>query len=81
MQSQLKGREMDRKKDGTDSPAVQEVMGISEVAEFLRMNKATTYKLAKAGQIPGRRIGGVWRFNRVELIEWLKGDGGDASAT
>ena len=29
--------------------------------------------LAEAGELPGRRIGGDWRFPRAALLEWLGG--------
>ncbi|MEW5988781.1 MAG: helix-turn-helix domain-containing protein [Chloroflexota bacterium] len=48
------------------------VMRIGEVAEFLKMGRATVYRWAKAGVIPGRKIGGAWRFSRPALEAWLQ---------
>ena len=30
-------------------------------------------ELAEAGELPGRRIGGEWRFLRQALLAWLGG--------
>jgi excisionase family DNA binding protein len=31
----------------------------------------TVQRQAKAGRLPGRRIGKEWRFSRSVLLEWL----------
>lgn len=54
-----------------DSP---EVLTLAEAAAFLRLCSHTVSKLARAGQIPGRRIGREWRFLRSELEKYLHGN-------
>ena len=49
-----------------------DVMTVSEVAEYLRVNPQTVYRKTKTGQLPAVRIGRAIRFRRVELDEWLK---------
>ncbi len=49
-----------------------EVMTVSEVAQFLRVNPQTVYRKAKAGELPAVRIGRAIRFRRSELEAWLK---------
>ncbi len=48
-----------------------EILTVNEVARYLRLAEATVYKLAQAGGIPAARVGGVWRFSRRLLDEWL----------
>ena len=48
-----------------------EVMTVSEVAEYLRVNPQTVYRKAKVGELPAVRIGRAIRFRRVELDAWL----------
>ena len=48
-----------------------EVMTISEVAVYLRLGETTIYRLANKGEIPGRKIGGAWRFSRREIDTWF----------
>ena len=50
-----------------------EIMTVSEVAEYLRLNPQTVYRKAKAGELPVVRIGRAIRFRRSELESWLKG--------
>ena len=50
-----------------------EVMTVSEVAQYLRVNPQTVYRKAKAGELPVVRIGRVIRFRKSELDAWLNG--------
>jgi PTS system nitrogen regulatory IIA component len=51
-----------------------EVLTVQEVADYLRIDIRTVYRLAKRGDIPCKKIGRQWRFNRGE-IEGLVGSG------
>ena len=53
---------------------LNDVMTVSEVAEYLRVNPQTVYRKAKAGEMPVVRIGRAIRFRRTELESWLKGE-------
>jgi excisionase family DNA binding protein len=45
----------------------------SEAALYLNVHVRTIYRLAKEGKIPGRKLGGRWRFKKATLDEWLSG--------
>ena len=45
----------------------------TEVAELLHVDRDTLYKALRAGQIPARRIGRVWRIDRETLRAWWEG--------
>lgn len=49
-----------------------DIMTMKEVAEYLKLNEKTAYRLASEGKIPGFKIGGSWRFERNDLDEWIK---------
>lgn len=49
------------------------VMTVADVAAFLRLSESTVYRLAQEGKLPGRKIGGTWRFLRSALEQWLAG--------
>ena len=51
---------------------LNDVMTVSEVAQYLRVNPQTVYRKAKAGELPAVRIGRAIRFRRTELESWLK---------
>jgi excisionase family DNA binding protein len=43
-----------------------EILTIRELAELLKINEKTAYRLAADGKIPGFRVGGSWRFRRTD---------------
>ena len=51
---------------------MSEIMTVTEVAEYLRVNPQTVYRKAKAGELPAVRIGRAIRFRRQELEDWLR---------
>ncbi len=50
----------------------KEVLNVEEAAEFLGFAPYTIREKAREGQIPGRKIGGEWRFSRRQLLGWLE---------
>jgi excisionase family DNA binding protein len=50
---------------------MKEVLTPREAAEYLNIHIRTIYRLVKSGEIPGRKVGGSWRFKRTDLEEWL----------
>jgi excisionase family DNA binding protein len=48
-----------------------DVLTIEQAAALLQVDAAEVAALAEAGELPGRRIGGDWRFPRAALLEWL----------
>ncbi|MGE4348849.1 MAG: helix-turn-helix domain-containing protein [Candidatus Berkiella sp.] len=48
------------------------IMTIKEVAEFLKLNEKTAYRLVSHGKIPCFKVGGTWRFHRKKLEKWQK---------
>ncbi len=43
-----------------------------EVAAMFRISARQVTRLAEKGQLPGVRIGTLWRFKKAELLEWAK---------
>ncbi len=50
---------------------MKEIMTPREAAEYLTLNVRTIYRLAKDGKLPGRKVGGSWRFSKDALDKWL----------
>ncbi|HWO18213.1 MAG TPA: helix-turn-helix domain-containing protein [Kofleriaceae bacterium] len=48
-----------------------EVMSVEQAAQFLQVEEAVVVELAEARQLPGRKLGSVWRFSREALVAWL----------
>lgn len=53
---------------------MREVLTSGEAAEYLNVHIRTIYRLVKNKQIPGRKVGGSWRFKKKALEEWLPGE-------
>ena len=51
----------------------ENILTIREVADLLKINEKTVYKLAAADKIPGFKVGGSWRFDRETVSSWMKG--------
>jgi excisionase family DNA binding protein len=43
-----------------------------EVAEYLRVNQYTVYRLVAQKKLPAFKVGSQWRFKRTVLNHWLK---------
>ena len=50
-----------------------EVMTTRELARYLKLHEITICKLAAQGEIPGVRIGRVWRFDKELIDEFISG--------
>jgi PTS system nitrogen regulatory IIA component len=50
----------------------QDDFDIDRLAAYLHMMPAAVQKLAERGKLPGRRIGGEWRFSTAEVHHWLE---------
>jgi len=49
-----------------------EILTIHELADYLKLNEKTAYRLVAQGEIPGFKVGGSWRFQKVEILNWVK---------
>jgi PTS system nitrogen regulatory IIA component len=47
---------------------------LDELVQRLGRDRRQVEKLVNRGIIPGRRIGGEWRFNEIEITHWLEQD-------
>ena len=45
-----------------------------EAAHLLRVERAVLEEMARRNEVPARRIGPHWRFNRETLMAWVNGD-------
>jgi PTS system nitrogen regulatory IIA component len=50
----------------------QDDFDIDRLAAYLHMMPAAVTKLAERGKLPGRRVGGDWRFSAAEIHHWLE---------
>lgn len=58
-----------------ESDIKNEVWESEEAANFLKMNVRTLQILSQKGEIPGVKLGSVWKYSSIALY-WLVADGG-----
>lgn len=56
------------------------VMTVKEVADYLRVNQRTVYRLAVEHKLPGFKVGATWRFQRAAIDGWIAGQSSPAPA-
>ncbi len=49
-----------------------EDLDVARLAEYLHVTPDQVVHMAVRGRIPGRRVGGGWRFNEAEIHHWLE---------
>ncbi len=49
-----------------------EELDIPQLAEYLHVTPDQITKMVTRGNLPGRKIGGDWRFNEAEIHHWLE---------
>jgi len=49
----------------------ENLLNVEQVADYLRVDKFTVYRLVIQKKIPAFKVGNQWRFKRSLLEEWL----------
>ena len=47
-------------------------MTVKDVAEYLRLDEHTVYRIAKKGEIPAYKVAGQWWFKKKMIEKWLE---------
>lgn len=50
----------------------EQILTVKDVADYLRVNERTVYRMAVAGRLPAFKVGGSWRFKMEELQQWIQ---------
>ena len=49
-----------------------EVMDLEQLAAYLRRDVREVSKLANRGRLPGKKVGGQWRFASSDINYWME---------
>jgi excisionase family DNA binding protein len=52
---------------------MEEVMKLPALAQYLRCDPMTLYRLLKRREIPAFKVGTNWRFRRSDIEKWIAG--------
>jgi excisionase family DNA binding protein len=51
----------------------QRYLSVAETAAYLGLSPKTVYAWAEKGAMPAHKVGRVWRFDRTELDDFVRG--------
>ncbi|MDI6787164.1 MAG: transcriptional repressor LexA [Planctomycetota bacterium] len=54
---------------------VSDIMTLQEVADYLKVNKQTIYRMLNAKQIPSFKVRSEWRFRKETIDQWIEEQG------
>lgn len=49
-----------------------EILTLPEVAQLLKVAEKTVYTMAQRERLPAFKVGGQWRFKRVDFDQWIE---------
>ena len=51
---------------------MSEILTVQEVCEYLKISKPSLYRYVKAGELPGFKMGKIWKFHRHTIDDWFQ---------
>ena len=51
---------------------MDDILTVKEMANYLRMEEHTIYRMARKGQIPAFKASGQWRFKKDLVDRWIE---------
>ncbi len=54
------------------SPKMDWITGGPAIADYLSVSLRTAYSLLEQGEIPGCKVGGVWRLRPAAMLDHVK---------
>lgn len=51
---------------------LDDILTLKEVAAYLKLAEKTAYRLAAEGKLPGFKVGGSWRFKKIDIENWIE---------
>jgi excisionase family DNA binding protein len=57
------------------------LIDIDELADYLKLKKQTIYNWLNQRKISGIKVGGVWRFDRKDIDNWLRSKKRESTTT
>ena len=52
-------------------------LSVDEIAGHLGIKRDTVYNWISERQMPGHKIGRLWKFNKQEVDAWVRGGGAE----
>ena len=55
-------------------------LSVDDIAAYLGIKRDTVYRWISERNMPGHKIGRLWKFQKDEVDEWMRSDGGQSNA-
>ena len=55
-------------------PSDPEILNAEAAAKAIGVTKLLLLRMARDGELPGRKVGKEWRFHRTTLRRWIAGE-------
>jgi len=52
-------------------------LSVDEIAAYLGVKRDTVYRWTSERNMPGHKIGRLWKFRKEEIDQWVKSGGAD----
>ncbi len=49
----------------------ENLITVKEIADYLKVNPATVYRMVRKGGIPAFKVGSEWRFKKESIELWI----------
>lgn len=50
----------------------EEILTLQEIAEYLKVDKRTVYRMVKSKKLPAFKVGNQWRFSKTDIFKWIE---------
>ena len=51
---------------------MSEILTVQEVCDYLRIAKPTLYRYVRSGDLPGFKMGKIWKFHKHSIDQWVQ---------
>ena len=55
-------------------------LSVAEMSKYLGVSSDTVYRWISGRNMPGHKIGRLWKFRKEEVDEWMRSGGGQSDA-
>lgn len=49
-----------------------EILTLQEVAEYLKVDEKTVYRMVQSKKLPAFKVGNQWRFMKIDILKWIE---------
>lgn len=51
---------------------MEDILTLQEVAEYLKVDEKTVYRMVQAKKVPAFKVGNQWRFLKNDVFKWIE---------